>query len=392
MLSLTHAVAYGIALLILPDGWANASAQTAGRHTVYESKMISSGHNRPTFNIKQHELLELCAELHRRIDPRTIRERHGWSEEDLASRIARLRNAGLVKEPSTGTFLPTFMVISMEDANHYLRIPPDLVGRTCNLILKRRPAILATARQIPGIKGRPYSAYSFFLFSDVLLDNWQINNVEHSILGSERPLRHGNRYYFAILEKLSGQLSEAFGIYGNGGATRNGKEVDVYGNDRYSGKTLISASDSDLSRWFPTLPNPAEKEFASELIAGLTKVATAGNAGAADDRMRSGMEKLGLIDHGDLNFLVLPRSSVDRLHDVANLIAPEFEDLLRKGLPELKTAYFASRYKDEVTFDEYFIWWYHFFYTRVTNQLAAKRILRIPTNGNITYLVVDPVE
>jgi hypothetical protein len=372
---------------LLLIGSAVLTAQTKQPHTTYVGKMISSGRNYPTVDINQDGLLELCAELHQRVELPSIRERHGWSEADLASRLDRLKHAGLVKEASPGLFLPTFMVISKGDAAQYLPVSHNLVQQTTTLIAKRLPAIRKEVQSISGLRGRLYSDYSFLLLSDVLLDNWQINNVERSLLGSERPLRDGNHYYFAIMEVPAGQSSEAFGLYGNGGSIQSGNEIDVYGNDRYSGHTLVSASDADLASWFPGSPNPADKNFWPVLISRLAAVGRVGKVSAANPEMRTGMEKLDLVDGDKLDLLVLPRSSIHDLGQIANSFAPDLENLLRHNESTLKAAYEASPYKDETSFNEYFIWWYHLFYTEVTNQLATKKLLRIPSSGNVTYLV-----
>ena len=40
------------------------------------------------------------------------------------------------------------------------------------------------------------------------------------------------------------------------------------------------------------------------------------------------------------------------------------------------------------SFEEFFIWWYHFIYTKVTDILAENRVLTIPKEGNIYSLIV----
>lgn len=376
--------------LALPHLFANSSdtnghAQQPAK--AWTAKMISSGHNFPTVDINRDGLIDLAGELHERISLKTIRDRHSWSDADLSSRIERLRNAGLVKESPKGYFLPTFMVISTDDAARHLPVSQDLVRKACDLIVRHLSLIREEAKQIPGLQERSYDSYSFLVLSDALLDNWQIQEVEKSLLGNERPLRDGNRYYFAVMEVAPHQTKEAFGLYGNGGSVQSGKEIDVYGNDRYSGHTLVSASDANLRDWFLSLPSPDDRAFWPAMVGRITAINPDRPEVPAD--LRTGMEKLHLIDRGGFNFLVLPRDSTNRLYDLAKIIAPDLVALLRAQEPALQAAYAASPYEDETTFNEYFIWWYHFFYTRVTNQLAADGLLRIPMSGNVTYFVVD---
>ena len=49
--------------------------------------------------------------------------------------------------------------------------------------------------------------------------------------------------------------------------------------------------------------------------------------------------------------------------------------------------YMNSRYAEEITFEEYLIWWYHFLYSEVTNQPERKGIISIPRTGITTYAV-----
>ena len=42
-------------------------------------------------------------------------------------------------------------------------------------------------------------------------------------------------------------------------------------------------------------------------------------------------------------------------------------------------------YSKEITFDEFFIWWYHFIYTKATNLMAEENMLKVPVGGNFSY-------
>lgn len=355
----------------------------------WAASMISSGPNYPTVDISKDGLIDLLAELHQRRSLSEIRQKHAWSQEELSLRIERLQRAGMVKQSPDGSYFPTFMVISAEDAARYLPVSGDLVRRTCDMIARHLPKVREQVQQIPGFRERSFDSYSFLVLSNVLLDNWQIREVESSFLASERPLRDGKRYYFSIKEVPSQPSKEAFGIYGNGGTVRGGKQIQAYGNDRYRGRTLLSASDANLQKWFPTLPAPNDNAFWTRLLERLSALDPAAGVRAVPADLRAGMENTGLIDRDKLNFVILPPESMTRLNDVAKSIAPDLLALLKAHEPALRAAYAASPYKDETTFNEYFIWWYHFFYTRVTDQLATDGLLQIPMSGNFTYLVSE---
>jgi len=55
----------------------------------------------------------------------------------------------------------------------------------------------------------------------------------------------------------------------------------------------------------------------------------------------------------------------------------------------LASAHERSPYSEEVTFDEFFIWWYHLFYSATTDWLAHRGLLEVPRFGNTTYLIAD---
>ena len=54
----------------------------------------------------------------------------------------------------------------------------------------------------------------------------------------------------------------------------------------------------------------------------------------------------------------------------------------------LTSAYEASVYSGEITFEEYFMWWYHFFYSAITDALVTEGVIEIPAAGVATYSLV----
>jgi hypothetical protein len=53
----------------------------------------------------------------------------------------------------------------------------------------------------------------------------------------------------------------------------------------------------------------------------------------------------------------------------------------------LKEYFASSRYSKEITYEEFFIWWYHFFYTKITEELIKQGIISISTQENQTYII-----
>ena len=74
------------------------------------------------------------------------------------------------------------------------------------------------------------------------------------------------------------------------------------------------------------------------------------------------------------------------LNNIANLLTDDLIALLEENKGIFKNNYQNSLYSKEITFEEYFIWWYHFFYSEVTEKLIAKDLIQSPTSGVISYI------
>jgi hypothetical protein len=354
----------------------------------YEVKMISSGRNRPSIDLRQDDLVALCVALHARASLERFRQAHNLSSADLADRINRLQRAGLIRKTGSGQFLPTFMVVTASDARRYMGVSDDIVVGTIATIKAKLAELERHIKSLPGLSNAPRGLVNFFVFSDVLLDNWQIGSIEHDVMQAERPVRDDNAFYLALLERQSKQV-EAFGIYGNAGGSLANQEINVYGRARYSGQSLLSATPSDFRRWFPSIAAMNDEDLERAIVAGAIQMARAGTDAGLSAETIAGFGHLGLVDQDGLSVLILSHATVDRLEDLAEIVRPDLERLLKDHLPRLQRVYTRSPYRSEVTFAEYAIWWYHFFYTEVTDSLAAQGLLAVPATGNVTYVIID---
>jgi hypothetical protein len=337
--------------------------------------------------MRANRLTDICVALHRRKAAASIEGDLGISPAELRGRLDSLVTAGLVKTSPSGQFLPSFMVITLEDAK-WMAPSKEIVEATGRLIADRLPDVRARAESNPAIRRAGFSRNAFFILSNVLLDNGQIRNVEREFLKAERPLRDGRRYYYAILEKPSSQPNEAFGIYGNAVRMSRNVTLGLYGNRRYDGSTLLSLPKEEFVRLFG-LPaqTDGEVEKAALLERMVAFVRTGGNQLSAPQK--AGLGKLGLFENGELRVTVFSRAEANELGGVAALITPGLLGLLERYRAGLESKHERSPYREEVTFNEFFMWWYHFFYSAVTGWLARKGLLEVPRSGNMTYLVAD---
>lgn len=347
--------------------------------------MISSGNNFPSVNVRTDRLIDVCVALHRRRTPASIAEDLALSGEELGRRLDSLLEAELVKRRPSGQCIPSFPVITLEEAR-WMAPGGEATAETARLIAAKLPEIRARAESIPGIRRAGFRQAAFLILSDVLLDNWQIGNVESLFLKAERPLRNGRRYYFALLEKLGSERSEPFGIYGNAQGGSGGTQAAVYGKNRYDGNTLVSISAEECRRLFG-IPKEADARRAMmEMLARVAELARTGKDRLSPQE-RAGLGKLGLMENGELRVTVLSGAEAVALGDVAGLVTADLLGVLERRRAGLERTFERSPYQEETTFNEFFMWWYHFFYTAVTDRLAREGLLEIPASGNTTYLI-----
>ena len=296
----------------------------------FEVKQIS-GYDQPKININKDSLYIFLTALHYNISVKEISSKFNWSKEITKKNIdVLIENKLLAKKEYT--YKPTLGIFTQERGNYLKEKSKSIAKEIADSIGSKLIDIRKLHSEMEISKQYNFQDLSFFYLSNVLLDNGQINNVENEFLKKDRPLRNGSRYYLAIQEKDKSTLTEAYGIYGNMGLLRNDSiYIGVYGNTRiksnlgwqnYKNKTVYTFNNNDLS----TLTQKMPKAFLPTLISILDK----------------------------------------------------------------NKSYFESIYKElnfdkEISFEEFFIWWYHFIYTETTDLLIEKQLIKKPENGLFYY-------
>ena len=74
---------------------------------------------------------------------------------------------------------------------------------------------------------------------------------------------------------------------------------------------------------------------------------------------------------------------ISKLSEIAGLITDELVALLEMHRGKLIRSYRRGGYAREVTFEEYAIWWYHFFYTGITDNLVLKGYITKPLQASL---------
>ncbi len=354
-------------------------------NSTYETEMISSGNNFPTVDLRKNHLSDLIILLHHRISLRNIQNDFAWSEETLTGKLDTLLQQGLIKRLSLSVYVPSCMVISLSEGQELKQLAKMVVPGFSEIVINKTAQIKNEVDRINALKKHSFSSLSFLILSNVILDNWQINNIQTKFLKSEPPLRNQRRYYFSLLEKDKNDFRKAFGIYGNQTKSYGDIVVGIYGNQRY-GNTFINLNKKDLVDLFGMAERDDIDQSKHNLLKELIRQYDNPQY-SMEKKCNAGFNKIGLMAGDSPSIPILNRKDYSRLNKIAGVITDDLIQYLEENKPLIMTAYQKSRYKNEITFEEYFIWWYHFFYTELTNSLAAKGFIEIPNSGFTTYII-----
>ncbi len=204
------------------------------------------------------------------------------------------------------------------------------------------PKIKEETNKIKILNKFDFNRLSLLILSNVILDNWQIENVEKEFLNVRRTERHGKNYYASFQEKLRNQQKEAFCIYGNQFEDTLNFSMCRYGNLRYT-KDVIEQN-RNLKMSFSKSPK-------------------------------------------DFIFPIIDPLSYSKLQKIADDFKPILLSILNKNKIIFNKMYDNSIYSSEVSFEEYFIWVYHIYYTAVTDELINQKIIKIPKDKVSFYVL-----
>jgi hypothetical protein len=314
----------------------------------YEVKLISSGANRPALNLLKDSLYVVLTMLHHGYSEATIAHYLRWSAAEFAARKNSLLKNDFLRN-SGGSLRPTILIMSLAEGQQMRRQLAPMAAVATKLIKRKLPLIQQRYQQISAFRHRPFAESSFLVLSNVLLDNWQISAIETTFLHKERSLRHGKHYYAALLQKKANSPVEALGIYGNKVTSHAGYEVCRYGNVRY---TPVAVHQTHLleQAYQHYKTSVAREPFAYPVITPADEAALA---------------------------------------ELAGLLRPDLLALLTQNRAKLEEEYRKSAYAQEVSFEEYFIWWYHVFYTAVTDKLLSEKVLVLPPSRLAFYVLEE---
>ncbi len=301
----------------------------------WEYKMISKGDNFPNFQTTKDSIHLIVVLLHEGFKLSEIREHFNWQREEFDQKIKILLDAEFIKPIKNKNYNPNIAVFSNEEGEKIRTAIDPIVTQTVDSIRSKIDSIKSRTKQISCLKSFDFQSISLFILSNVLLDNWQIENVEGEYLRAKRPNRHGKTYYAAYLGKPNGSTKESFGIYGNQIERIDSFAIARYGNLRYTPEVII------------------KKE---ELILAYSK--------------RS--------NNSDFNYPQINNECYAELSDLANYFKPALLDILLKNDKMMRNLYFNSKHSRETSYEEYFMWLYHILYSDITDELIRENLIILP--------------
>jgi hypothetical protein len=304
--------------------------------TQYRHSIISRGDNLPDFDRRKDSINLFLVALHQRIDPGEFQKKAGWSDELMKEKTQLLIDKGWLVNDNK-RLRPTIFIVSDEQGNELYGYGIPLATEIAQSIEKEIPSIKEKFKATGLSDNYDFDSMSFLILSDVLLDNWQLMEMEATYLKKEnRPERDGKFYYASIMEHANTDY-EPFGIYGNQyGKINDSTYMSIYGKNRI----IVNERLKNDSVFGDSILNVALK-----LTPELYKF----------------------------------------FEEIAKDYKPKLLKILNEQTDYSRKVYEKSGYSDEIAFEEFFIWWYHFIYTSATNILANRNYLTIPEEGNFYY-------
>lgn len=342
------------------------------REDEWEHSQISRGDNGPKLYLGDGPYPELLLEA-----------REGDKLEEKKPAVAALLAAGALARAGK-RLRPTFPVIRLEDRKHFA-VPERALAATVAQIQAALPRLQQRAAETAGLAFLPFERVSLLVLSNALLDNWQIENVEERFLRAERPARPGGRYYHALFQIARRSDLDTQGIYGNAEFRLGDIALSLYGNRRYRARALPRLSAAELAALFPALAGLPERDAKARIALALY---VAGREGArVSEELRPGLMALDLaVETGHCFCPCLDAADESSLRAMAASFREPLLVILEGERLGLRRQWQRSPYAATVSENEYLIWWYHYFYSQVTDALIAQNLITLPAAGVATYL------
>jgi hypothetical protein len=282
---------------------------------------------------------------------------------EVQSHIDAFANAGLLTPDAAGSYTPTFPIFRRADAEWLAGIDPPVIEATVRAIEARKEDLNAQFRGLLHLNEEQARELSLVLYGDVLFDRWQTKNVRTDFLPGYPPPRDGKLFYVAGLENDGGPIAP-LGIYSHDETKYGDATVITYGH--------ASAQD----------PFAAEKPDAVlQLIAAYVAFAKGGGPVSPE------LERIGFVRDGKPQVTVISKSEYAALPQITGSFTDTLLGLLKQDRPKIVAAHERSRWAKTVSFQEFALWWYHFYGAAVVDALIRDGVIVVPKAGYATLIV-----
>lgn len=312
--------------------------------------------------------VQICDELAKGRAAAEIAGELNLKPAELQAHIDALVKAQLLGRDAAGKYSVAFPIIRSADAGWFEGIDGPLIDTTARAIEARQQELRGRFHDALQLNAEQERELSLLLFGDVLFDRWQTGHVRKGFLQGYPPPRDGKQFFVAALEQTPGNIG-SLGIYSHAEAAYGDAKVISYGHtaviDPFAGE---------------------RPERVPGLLAAY--VGFAHGSGNSPAPAAGQLEEVGFVRAGKPAVAVVTRSEYAKLPDITSSFSEELLRLLNADRPKIVAAYQASPYAGAVSFQEFALWWYHFFDAAVVERLIKDGVIVVPPAGYATMVVI----
>lgn len=336
-------------------------------------------------DLNQKNMKEIILLLHNRVETEEIIDHFNIKKDDYDLIINTLYGEGLLKKSTDGKFIPACMVINSENEKEIRKVAGEFGSKISEIIIDRYQKIRDSKKIIPAFAQESFEHASIFILYNVLLDKWQIKNIEERYLRAEPPQRSGNRYYLLIHQIDHEARSNKLSLMDNWCAEYKDYYFCTLG-DVWNGFNLANISRDKLITDFGMNQSQDYDAFKENLISNLF-ISQKGSIHSAPPDYSNQFQKYGIIKNNRLSLTRISSRDNKALFEIAEIITDDLINYLNNQRPRLVKHYLQSIYKEETSFREWSFWIYKYMITEAANNLIEKDYIKITDNNMFNYVI-----
>ncbi|MCK9279590.1 MAG: hypothetical protein M0P71_03125 [Melioribacteraceae bacterium] len=113
--------------------------------------------------------------------------------------INSLFGSGLIKKTDNGEFIPSFPIIDANEIKEIKKLSEPIGEDVSLIVIDRLQRIEEAIAMLSSYSPNSYRL-RYFLFSEVLLNKWQLKNIKQNFIKSQAPQRDGKHLYISLIE------------------------------------------------------------------------------------------------------------------------------------------------------------------------------------------------